>query len=144
MTANPGGQADVAQLTAHVHEKDRQLQALKQGAGRKRARNVPNPNCLLTNPASTSTGYAQLKVKKDILVTEVKKLQNDTSRLGAENGCSSHFLGCAATALTVRLVLRRPAETRLAILSLTGGELPQDCEPGGVRDDCSSLRGAST
>jgi hypothetical protein len=32
------------------------------------------------------TGYAQLRVKKDILVAEVKKLLSDVARLGHENG----------------------------------------------------------
>ncbi|ELR25557.1 uncharacterized protein ACA1_296550 [Acanthamoeba castellanii str. Neff] len=58
--AGGGGQASSGQLTVLVHEKDRQLQTLKQG-------------------------YAQLRVKKDILVNEVKKLQADVARLGHEN-----------------------------------------------------------
>lgn len=58
--AGGGGQASSGQLTALVLEKDRQLQTLKQG-------------------------YAQLRVKKDILVNEVKKLQADVARLGHEN-----------------------------------------------------------
>jgi len=47
-------------LNAVIHEKDRQLQAFKQAC-------------------------AQLKVKKGILVNEVKKLQAEVARLGQEN-----------------------------------------------------------
>ncbi len=94
--AGGGGQASSGQLTALVHEKDRQLQTLKQGVHRPCAAHTPHrtrPHLVthslthsLTHATLFHPGYAQLRVKKDILVNEVKKLQADVARLGHENG----------------------------------------------------------